>query len=246
MKKVFGLLGYPLHHSFSGKYFQKKFLREGLTDHEYHLFPLEKIDMFPELIKKQSPAGMQVTIPYKESVIKYLDEMDEEALAAGAVNTITFSNQRTKGYNSDIYGFEKMFLPLLFACERIHPKALILGTGGASKAVIYILKKLGIEYRLVSRNPEKGLTYDQLDEGILEETDFIINTTPLGTFPDESTFPPLPYHMIKKSHFLIDLVYNPKITVFLTKGLQQGATVKNGLDMLIYQAEKSWEIWNQK
>lgn len=245
MKKIYGLLGYPLEHSFSPEYFRKKFVREGIYDSEYHLFSLDDVQKIASLKLETKILGLNVTIPYKEKVMTFLDDLDQEAEAVGAVNTIVCRNGYWKGFNTDIFGFEQVLIPMLQACENPHPRAMVLGSGGASKAVIHVCHKKSIQPMTVSRNGDEGIAYEEIDEELMESVDFIINTTPLGMYPKVNGFPPIPYHMIKKTHFLIDLVYNPKNTVFLTKGLQHGATVKNGMDMLVYQAEKSWEIWNQ-
>ena len=245
MKKIFGLLGYPLEHSFSPDYFRKKFLREGIFDAEYQLFSLDQVNKIGALKQHNNIKGFNVTIPYKELILDFLDDLDKEAETVGAVNTVVCRQGHWRGFNTDIFGFEQMLLPLLQACDNPHPRALILGSGGASKAVFHVCRKKLIPTTLVSRSLGRGLLYEDMDEDLMHSVDFIINTTPLGMYPNVHDFPPIPYHMIKKTHFLIDLVYNPKNTVFLTKGLQHGATVKNGLDMLVFQAEKSWEIWNQ-
>lgn len=245
MKKLYGLIGYPLEHSFSPAYFQKKFDRLGLSDHEYKLFSLEQIHAFPGLIESETFFGLNVTIPYKESIIPFLDGLDDDARAVGAVNTIRFHHQKVYGYNTDIWGFEMSLLPVLYELESKNPAALVLGSGGASKAVCFVLQKLKIPFTLVSRDKDKGMTYEEIDKSVIEGHGLIINTTPAGMYPDVESCPPLPYKYIKKTHFLFDLVYNPKKTVFLTKGIQHQGQGKNGLEMLIFQAEKSWEIWNR-
>ncbi len=246
-KHLFGLIGYPLSHSFSKKYFSDKFLKEGVSDCYYELFPLKDISEFPLLIKKYpNLKGLNVTIPYKESVLPFLDVFDENAAAVGAVNTIKIHSGKLYGYNTDVYGFEKSLLQFLKTGQLSSiQKALVLGTGGASKAVCFVLKKLGIFYAKVSRDSKKGdLTYEDLDEKILSDTQLIINTTPLGMAPNATTFPALDYELLDSNHFLFDLVYNPEKTVFLTKGKKQGCSIMNGLPMLQLQAEKAWEIWN--
>jgi shikimate dehydrogenase len=200
---------------------------------------------FQALCSDHHFAGLNVTIPFKESVIPYLDEIDEEAENIGAVNVITFRNGKTKGYNTDAWGFKQSLLPVLQEIETYEPKALVLGTGGSARAVCFALRNLCIPYISVSRDPQRGMPYDRLDDAVIEAHQIIINTTPAGMYPDTGNCPPIPYEKLKKTHFLFDLIYNPKKTVFLTKGLQQHCSVKNGLDMLVYQAEKSWEIWNK-
>ena len=250
MKKL-GLIGYPLSHSFSKKYFSDKFKEEGIKGFEYELYPLERIEDLPDLLQTHPELiGLNVTIPYKEQVLPYLDAIYEEAYAIGAVNTIKIENGTLTGYNTDAYGFEQSLLELLGKneSENLLPvqQALVLGTGGAAKAILYILKKLNIRPVLVSRSKEKGdLTYQDINAQIINQNQLIINTTPLGMSPKSDTFPSLPYESITSKHFLYDLVYNPEKTVFLQKGEKQKAKIKNGHDMLILQAERSWEFWNQ-
>lgn len=246
--KIFGLIGYPLSHSFSKKYFTQKFAKENIKDCSYELFPIEEIDQLPELISNiRELRGLNVTIPYKEKVIDFLDELEEGAKAVAAVNTIRIADQKLTGYNTDVFGFEKSLRGFVEKSRRGFPeKALILGTGGAAKAVHYVLEKLGIKSLMVSRSIDKGqLNYTDLDALIIKENQLIINTTPLGMSPDIQSFPSLPYREIGRDHLLFDLVYNPGKTVFLEKGEDQGAAIQNGLDMLYGQAEKAWEIWNQ-
>lgn len=248
-KRKFTLIGYPLSHSFSEKYFTQKFKNEQILNHEYTLSPLEKIEDLLELINSMPGLkGINVTIPYKEQVIPYLDEISEEAQAIGAVNTIKIENGKLTGYNTDVYGFEKSLLKLLQKKNKTISveNALVLGTGGAAKAVVYILKKLGIDPILVSRRQNSGdLTYSDLDTLIFEECRLIVNTTPLGMLPNLHSYPDLPYHRLNKNYFLYDLVYNPEKTVFLKRGEDQKAAILNGLEMLHLQAEKAWEIWNE-
>ncbi len=243
---LFGLIGYPIAHSFSKKYFSDKFLKEGINDCYYELFPLKDIDELPTLINRYpNIKGLNVTIPYKELVIPFLDEIDESAKEVGAVNTIKIESGKLIGYNTDVYGFEKSLSRFLNKNQlKSINKALILGTGGASKAVKYVLNKLGKSCAFVSRNSKKGdLTYDDLNEKILSEYQLIINTTPLGMSPKTDAFPKLKYELLDSNHFLYDLVYNPEKTVFLAKGKKQGCKIINGLSMLHLQAEKAWEIW---
>ena len=248
MKKL-GLIGYPLSHSFSKKYFFKKFQEEGIEEYEYELYPIENIEVFPQLLQEHPElVGINVTIPYKEQVIRYLDAIDEEAYAIGAVNTIKIENGKLTGYNTDAYGFEKSIVDLLTDNKPEKPlpvkQALVLGTGGASKAVLFILEKLNIKPILVSRSKEKGdVTYEDVDAQMMDESKLIVNTTPLGMSPKIDTFPNLPYDQLTSKHFLYDLVYNPEKTVFLNRGTSKRTKNKNGLDMLVLQAEKSWSIW---
>jgi shikimate dehydrogenase len=246
-KHLFGLIGYPLSHSFSKKYFSEKFSNEGLTDCYYELFPLKEIAELPALLRKYpNLKGLNVTIPFKELVIPFLDGIDESAKEVGAVNTIKIESGKLFGYNTDVYGFEKSLLRFLNNSQlQSIQKALVLGTGGASKAVSFVFEKLGIAHSLVSRNVEKGdFTYEGLDSKIVAEFQLIVNTTPLGMAPKTDTFPALNYNLLSSNNFLFDLVYNPEKTVFLAKGEKQGCSIINGLPMLHFQAEKAWEIWN--
>lgn len=244
---LYGLIGYPVSHSFSQRYFTEKFNREGLSDHAYTLFPLEDIQWFPELLESyHNLRGLNVTIPYKQQVMSFLDELDEGAAAAGAVNVIRIRDGKTRGYNSDVYGFERSLEEFLGSERSKVRQALVLGTGGASKAVAYVLRRWGIPHFTVSRSNGKGnLTYSDIDVHFLQATALIINTTPLGMSPEIDKFPELPYDHLDERHFLFDLVYNPARTVFMQKGEAQGARVCNGMAMLHYQAEKAWEYWNE-
>jgi shikimate dehydrogenase len=245
---LYGLIGYPLTHSFSKKYFTQKFEREGIANSQYELFALESIEDFPKLLKaKPNLCGLNVTIPYKEKVIPYLDKIDESANEIGAVNTIKIENGRLTGFNTDVFGFRES-LTNFIKKNKLKPirKALVLGTGGASKAVGYVLEKMGVEHALVSRYEEKGdFKYKDLDSHIINDTQLIVNTTPLGTFPKIDSFPDIPYELLNNNHLLFDLVYNPEKTVFLIKGEERGTHILNGLEMLRGQAEKSWEIWTK-
>ena len=246
-KHLFGLIGYPIAHSFSKRYFSDKFLKEGIEDSHYELFPLKEIGELPALIRDYpNLKGLNVTIPYKELVLPYLDGIDKSAEEVGAVNAIKIDSGKLYGYNTDVYGFEKSLNQFLNEGHlKSIQKVLILGTGGASKAVKYVIKKLGKQYSLVSRNSKKGdLTYKDLYEKTLSDYQLIINTTPLGMAPKTDTFPDLKYNLLDSNHFLFDLVYNPEKTVFLIKGKKQGCLIANGLPMLHLQAEKAWEIWN--
>lgn len=246
--KKLGLIGYPLTHSFSAKYFAEKFQNEGIEGFTYENFEIPKIEDFPEVIKNNPEiVGLNVTIPYKEQIIPYLDELDEEAKEIGAVNTIkvirTENGVKLKGYNTDIYGFRETLKPLL---KMHHYKALILGTGGAAKAVEYVLKKIGLSVLYVSRNPEseKERSYDELNEFAVKDFPVIVNSTPLGMHPKVDACPALPYNHLSEDNLLYDLIYNPAETLFMKKGAEKGAIVQNGLGMLKLQAEKAWEIWN--
>ncbi|MDH7447029.1 shikimate dehydrogenase family protein [Aquimarina sp. 2201CG14-23] len=239
---IYGLLGKDIGYSFSRNYFSDKFKKENL-DYQYQNFDLKKIEELTDVIKNPNIKGMNVTIPYKEEVIAYLDNLDPIAKEIGAVNVVKFErNGNLKGYNSDHYGFSESLKPLLNENTK---KALILGTGGASKAIAYSLKKLHIDYSFVSRNPDfQELSYLDLDEDIIRDFKLIINCTPLGTHPNTDRHPDIPYEYLGENHVLYDLIYNPEETTFMKKGKKKGATTSNGLNMLIQQAEKSWEIWN--
>lgn len=239
--KTFGLIGKTLHYSFSKNYFTEKFLKEGIKNCSYHLFELETIEKFCSFLDKQELHGLNVTIPYKESIIPYLEELDPEAAKIGAVNTIKFEDGYLKGYNTDVIGFRDSLLHKLNGRKIEH--ALILGTGGASKAIQFALEKLAIQSTIVSRS--KGdIHYKELDEMCLESHQLIINCTPLGTFPSVDECPPIPYQYLTAKHLLYDLVYNPEKSLFLKRGEASNAEIINGLPMLIGQAEASWKIWN--
>ncbi len=246
MKKLYGLIGFPLSHSFSGKYFDDKFKREGITDCEYRLFEIESIEKVRELFDREELRGFNVTIPYKHEIIPFLDELDHSAEKVGAVNVVKiFSDGRRKGYNSDYYGF-RTSLENWLPSER-EWQALVLGTGGAARAVWAVLDDLSIPFLKVSRHKAKGdITYEDLikNHEIFKAYSLIINTTPLGMSPHTESRPQLPYDQLNADCYLFDLIYNPSITVFMTEGSKRGAKVKNGLEMLELQAEKSWEIWN--
>lgn len=236
-----GLIGFPLSHSFSKRYFAKKFEKEQIEGFHYENFELNSIHLFPFLVNRiQNLRGLNVTIPYKEQVIPFLDEVDESA-SFGAVNTILIKDGKTTGYNTDVYGFQNSLEKNL---QKEDKKALILGTGGASKAVKFVLDRLNIASKKVSRNEDKGdLTYDQLDAQTLLDYQLIINTTPLGMYPKNKTVPNLNFDLIREQHLCFDLVYNPEKTLFLEEAERRGARIQNGLDMLHLQAEKAWEIW---
>jgi shikimate dehydrogenase len=239
----FGLIGKHIDYSFSKTFFTKKFKNEGLP-HSYQNFDIKAIDEFPKIIKSTTNLkGLNVTIPYKEVIIPYLDQLDETAQKIGAVNTIKLTEEgKLIGYNTDYYGFKKSIVPYL---KSNHKNALILGTGGASKAIAYALKQLGIRFNYVSRTSfnEADYTYDMLTEDIITEHQIIINCTPLGTHPNVNDCPEIPYDSISKTHILFDLIYNPQETRFLAIGKQKGAIICNGLNMLELQAEKAWKIW---
>ncbi len=246
MKEVtFGLVGKNISYSFSRGHFTEKFKNLGLNTHQYINFDLENISLLKEVIKakKNGLKGLNVTIPYKQDVQPFLTSLDTNAQEIGAVNTIKLGDDGTVvGYNTDVYGFQKSLEPLLKAH---HTKALILGTGGASKAVAYALKKLGIAYKFVSRTAKSNiLSYDQLTASIIKEYTIIVNCSPLGTSPKTELKPDILYTQLSDKHLLYDLIYNPSETTFLRLGKEQGATVKNGFEMLQLQAEKAWEIWN--
>jgi shikimate dehydrogenase len=248
MKRKFGLIGYPLSHSFSKKFFSDKFSAEGI-DAEYLNYEIQNIGILSEIIAMDHDLqGLNVTIPYKEQVIRLLDKVDDAAAEIKAVNTIKIIRNgdqvSLEGYNTDIIGFRDSIKPLL---QKYHHKALILGSGGASKAIIKVLTDLGIETIIVSRNPQyKGeISYNDLDEDILENYKVIVNTTPIGTYPKIEGSPAIPFEFINEQHLLYDLVYNPGVTEFLRQGQLKGAVIKNGLEMLHLQALASWEIWNR-
>ena len=247
---TYGLIGYPLGHSFSRQFFTEKFAKEGI-DAQYLNFEIPSIEEFPNIIKNNPELrGLNVTIPYKQQVMQYLDDISEEAKAIGAVNVVrcqlsTVNCQlNLKGYNSDVIGFVESIKPLL---KPHHKKALILGTGGASKAIHYgLTKKLGLETLFVSRSAREGMiTYEEVTTEVLKEYEVIVNCSPVGMFPHVDECPALPYEAMNENHLLYDLVYNPLETFFMKKGAAQGATVKNGLEMLHLQAIASWEFWTQ-
>ena len=242
--KLYGLIGYPLGHSFSKQYFTQKFEKENLADCFFELFPLIKIHQLNNLIQSQlSLKGLCVTIPHKQSVIPFLNSISEEAKNIGAVNCIEILPEGLKGHNTDVVGFEQSFIPYL---KPHHSKALVFGTGGASKAVQYVLGKLNIPFLPVSRVPAGNhcIGYNKINKELLEEYKIIINCTPLGMYPNEDAMPELPYKYLSPQHYLYDLIYKPAETKFLQQGKQKGATIKNGYDMLIIQAEENWKIWN--
>ena len=242
----FGLIGYPLTHSFSQKYFKRKFKVEKISNCEYKNFPLKNIDELPNLIKNTpNLKGLNVTIPFKKLVIPYLDDIHIVAKQIGAVNTIKIERENNNikliGYNTDVYGFRQS---LVRKMENKHSLALILGTGGASKAIEYVLKNMNIKYLLVSREKkDNGITYSEISREKIQQHTLIINTTPLGMFPNTENYPDIPYKYITNKHFLYDLIYNPEKTAFLIKGKKKHAKIYNGLRMLELQADMAWEIF---
>lgn len=241
----FGLIGYPLSHSFSKKYFSDKFHREHITDCAYENYPLPSLEGFTELISRvPGMDGLNVTIPHKQTIIPVIDGLDPAAREIGAVNTLRFRSGKITGYNTDVIGFERSLTPML---EGRDQKALVLGTGGASKAIAFALKRLNISCLFVSREKRSGdcLRYRDLDEDIVRTCTLVVNTTPVGTSPHVNQAPPFPYEFIGSGHLLYDLVYNPAETLFLKKGKARGARIKNGYEMLELQANASWEIWNR-
>lgn len=239
----YGLIGKPLSHSFSQRYFTEKFEREGLHDHRYDLFELDSADEVRALVR-DTPGlrGLNVTIPFKQAVMPLLDAIDPLAAAVGAVNTIRIDGEKLIGHNTDVEGFRQTLIPLL---QGKKPRALVLGSGGASRAVAFVLKERGIKFRVVSRSRERGdMTYDLVEPIVVDVCTLLINTTPLGMYPEVDALPPIPYKAIGSKHVLIDLVYNPTETAFLHEGKQRGAVIANGLEMLHAQAEASWGIWN--
>lgn len=247
--RQFGLIGYPLAHSFSQRFFTNKFEQERINA-RYDKFEIERVDQLLDVLKNNSDlVGLNVTIPHKQAVIPFLSDISDEAKAIGAINVIQVKtdsdgNHSLKGYNSDVYGFINSIRPLLDPA--IHTQALVLGTGGASKAVVYGLNQLGVQTQLVSRKrSEHTIAYEDLDQAVMAEHKVVVNCTPLGTFPKVEEAADIPYHWLTTEHLLFDLVYNPEVTEFLKRGQQQGAIIKNGGEMLELQAIKAWEIWNQ-
>lgn len=242
--KTYGLIGKNISYSFSKSHFSKKFITENIENSSYNNFDLSSIENFADLFKTYNTIkGLNVTIPYKEEIIPYLDKLSSKATRIGAINTIRITKKgKLKGYNTDEYGFRKSLIPLL---QKHHKKALILGNGGASKAIAFSLKKLQIPYQFVSRKTDGNFNYESLTEAIIQEHQIIINCTPLGTHPNIEDCPSIPYRAITNKHLLYDLIYNPEETTFLKKGKQNGAITCNGLKMLELQANKSWQIWHK-
>lgn len=237
--RQFGLIGKNISYSFSEKYFSEKFKKEGITDCSYRIFDLENLNGIDDFIQTEKLKGFNVTIPYKEKILPFLDELSPEAEEIGAVNCVHLVNEKKIGYNTDSYGFEKSLKTLL---KLQHQKALILGDGGAAKAVKYVLKKLKIEYLTVHR--KGSFLYSDLTKEIIENHLLIVNCTPLGTFPNMNESPLIPYKFLTSEHFLYDLIYTPPQTLFLRNGALKSTQTKNGYEMLVLQAEKSWKIWN--
>lgn len=243
--RLFGLIGFPLSHSFSKKYFTEKFEREGLTDCRFENFSLESIKDFLLLVENNPElTGIAVTIPHKQSVLQFVDDVTGIPDGLTACNCIKIRNRKLSGFNTDYIGFEKSILPFL---KPHHQHALVLGNGGATAAVVFVLKRLGISYAVVSRKLHDGstITYKQLDGSVIKKSHLIINTTPLGMYPVINTCPDIPYQFISSDHLLYDLTYNPVKTLFLQKGEERGAVIKNGEEMLVLQAEENWRIWNR-
>jgi shikimate dehydrogenase len=243
--KKFGLIGKNISYSFSKKYFIEKFSKDLFDDCTYENFDIPNIEEFPNILKNNPDLkGLNVTIPYKEAIIPYLDTISDKAYKIGAVNVIRFTKKgNLKGYNSDWFGFKKSLEPLL---QPHHKKALILGTGGAAKAVAYALEQLGIFYTYVSREAsENTIDYNRINATTFDNYQIIINCTPLGTSPNIKEYPPIPYTFFTEKHIAFDLIYNPEETQFLKNAKKHGAQIKNGQEMLIFQAEKAWKIWNK-
>lgn len=243
--KKYGLLGKDISYSFSKKYFTEKFSQDLFDDCVYENFDIPTIEEFPNILKNNPDLkGLNVTIPYKESIISYLDTLSEKASKIGAVNVIRFTKKgNLKGYNSDWYGFKKTLEPLL---QPHHKKALILGTGGGAKAVAFALEQMGIFYTYVSRETTKNtIDYSRVNTTTFDNYHIIINCTPVGTSPNIKEFPPIPYEFFSDKHIAFDLIYNPEETLFLKKAKKKGAITKNGYEMLVFQAEKAWKIWNK-
>ena len=241
--RLFGLIGYPLSHSFSKVYFTKKFEQEGLSDCQYENFPIASIAEIKNILYDHPELeGLNVTIPYKQQVISFLHQASPVVQVIGACNCIKIENGQLHGFNTDVIGFKKSLEKYL---KPHHTKALVLGSGGVSKAVEYVLSQLNIRFQVVSRNPVEGqLEYGILDKNILQDHLLIINTTPLGTVPNTAEAPGIPYNFLTPDHYLFDVVYNPNKTTFLKRGEEMGATIQNGSEMLEIQAEESWKIWN--
>lgn len=241
--KEYGLIGHPLMQSFSKIYFEEKFASENIADASFHLFDIKTIEELKDVLNAHPHLkGFAVTIPYKQSVINFLDHISDEAKSIGAVNCVKIQQGQLAGFNTDVLGFAASFLPML---QQNKNNALVLGTGGASKAVQYVLRQNNIPFQLVSRKASATtITYDAVDETMMQEYNLLINCTPLGMVPNVESFPSLPYACATPQHIFYDLVYKPEETIFLKKGKENGVTIRNGFEMLIAQAEKNWEIWN--
>ncbi len=242
MTQLYGIIGNPLSHTFSPGYFTAKFQRENIPAH-YKMFPLPEVSDFPALVASYQFSGLNVTLPYKETIMPYLDEIDPVALEVGAVNTIQFEGKKMTGYNTDVFGFEQSLLAFMGDMSKI-TGALILGTGGAAKAVAHVLGKWSIPFLTVSTSGKGHLSYKEIDSNVLNTYHLLVNTTPLGMYPNTISCPSIPYTMVNENNFLYDLVYNPEKTLFLREGFKRGAKIKNGMEMLLLQAEKAWQIWN--
>jgi shikimate dehydrogenase len=242
---IYGLIGFPLTHSFSREYFSRKFSAENIRDTIYEHFPISDLSSFPSLLQKHSGLkGLNVTIPYKQQIMPFLDRLDLSAAAVGAVNTILIRDSALIGYNTDIVGFEKSFTPLL---NNEYCGALILGTGGSAAAVSWVLRKIKMPYVFISRHPAEGeaLSYADITGELLLSHPVIINCTPVGMYPDVEACPDIPYDLLGSGNLLFDLIYNPEPSLFLQRGAAAGAAIKSGREMLMLQAEESWRIWNQ-
>lgn len=241
---IFGLIGHPLTHSFSKQYFDNKFKKDGLADVFFELFDIESIEELETFIVNKSLKGFAITIPYKQQIIPFLSKASSIVEQINACNCVSIIDGKLIGFNTDVIGFETSLLKDL---KPHHNKALVLGNGGASAAVKFVLNKLNIDFKIVSRTSINNcLKYGDLNEEILQNHTLIINTTPLGAYPDTTLFPNIPYQYLTPNHYLFDLVYNPTRTAFMQKGLQQNAFVKNGYEMLVIQAEENWKIWNNR
>ncbi len=241
--KLYGLIGYPLSHSFSKKYFDEKFLKDGISDASFQNFSIENISLLHDVLANKNLCGLAITIPYKKAVIDFLYNSTDAVKQMGACNCIKIKDGKLLGYNTDVIGFEKSFIKQL---KPHHSKALILGTGGAAAAVEFVLQKLKIEYEFVSRRKAgTQFVYSELNENILNNYSIIINASPIGTYPDVNEAPAIPYQFINSQHYLFDLVYNPAETKFLQFAKQNNATIQNGYEMLELQAEENWKIWHE-
>ena len=239
---VFGLIGHPLTHSFSKQYFDKKFEQEKISDAQFKLFDINKIELIEDLILDDSIKGLAITIPYKQQILPYLFFENDDVKQIKACNCLKIIDEKLFGFNTDIIGFEQSFIKQL---QPYHQNALILGNGGAAAAIKFVFEKLNIKFTCVTRKKEiDTLSYHELNEKIISTHQIIVNTTPLGTYPLVETCPDIPYHFLTSHHYLFDVVYNPSETLFMKKGLAQKAVVKNGYEMLCIQAEENWKIWN--
>ncbi|WP_375323015.1 shikimate dehydrogenase family protein [Candidatus Karelsulcia muelleri] len=242
MIKIYGLVGKNISYSFSNSFFKRKFKKENIKNTIYNIFDIKKFSLINEIIKvNKNFLGFNVTIPYKKKIISNINIINNNLKKIGSINTVKIINDLTIGYNTDIYGFENSFKLKL---KSYHNNALILGNGGVSKSIIYVLTKLGIKYIVVSRNKKNCISYSKISKEIINNNNIIINCTPLGTYPNINECPNIPYEFLSKKHYLYDLVYNPKETLFLKKGKNIGCIVQNGLNMLYLQANLSWKIWN--